>query len=174
MKLEAIPHTDESLSLVDDFQCEYPYIRDYLRDPTRALRDGRTGDTKTTLVVDKDTNKVAAYFSIKNSSLRVEEKNDTETEVFIYPTVEIVMLAVDLRFRNMGIGEIVLGYVIDKVINLRSEVGIRAITLFSVPKAVSFYRDKCNFIELSEGMEMYIHPSCEDCKPMFLVLPETE
>lgn len=78
-----------------------------------------------------------------------------------------------MRYREQKVGTRTFALIINSINELRQSVGIRAITLFSVPKAVKFYSES-NFTALSEGMDMYLHPSCEGCIPMYLVLPEIE
>ena len=121
MTLSAVPLTSEILPLLNKFDCEYLVVlADYLRDTTQAMEDGRTGETKTTIILDDDSDRIVAYFSIKCSSLRVEEQNDDVIDIHIYPTVEVVMFAVDLGHRGCGIGEKVFGFIINHIANLRT------------------------------------------------------
>jgi len=60
MALVAVPLSLGHAVLTQNFECEYPYITDYLRDPLRAYEDRKTGDTKTVLVIDEDNNRIAA------------------------------------------------------------------------------------------------------------------
>lgn len=169
MNLYAEELGEDLLPKAEHFECEYTYIGDYLRNPHDAYEDGKTGNTKT-IVILNDNEEIVAYYSIKCSSLRVED----ESGIYIHPSVEVVMFAVDIRYRKKGIGERTFSLILDHITKLRDSVGIRVVTLFSVPNAVGFYRDKFNFIELSEGMDMYLHPTCEGCLPMFLALPRMD
>lgn len=158
--------------LVKDFSCENQYISDYLRDPNFAINDSSLGETRTFLFLDKDNdNSLAGYSSIKCSSLRVEHEDyDGNLEIEVVPCIEIVMLARDISYQQMGAGEQILYFMINYINReLRPRVGIRAITLFSVPNKVGFYEKK-EFRRLDKGMEMYVHPTCERCIPMFLAL----
>jgi GNAT superfamily N-acetyltransferase len=156
------------LSTAQEFNCGNGFISDYLRN--KALNERKTGDTVSAVVIDDLTDNIVGFFSIKCSSLWVEE----QPEDAIYPTVEVVMFAVDSRYQGRGIGKKVFHFVIDHIKKLRESVGIRAITLFSTPESVWFYRDKFNFIELSDDMDMYVHRSCQYSVPMFIKLPELE
>jgi len=168
------PLAECHLSKAQYFYSNYWYLRKYIIDKSKAYYDAKTGETKTFVVIDAGSEDVAAYFSLKCSSLRVEEQiNDDETEVNVYPTVEVVMFAVHSALLRKNIGTRVLAHIINYVGELRKKIGIRGITLFSVPDAVDFYK-KFSFKVLSEdlGMEMYRSTDCEECVPMYLALPE--
>lgn len=173
MSLIVVDLNETYLKQLLTFECNNPYLEMYIKNKDYAFEHAQTGETKTFLLIDKATNFICAYTSIKCSSLRIEEQIDDRTEIEIYPSVEIAMLAVDSKLERKGIGTKFLLYIINHINSLRKLVGVRAITLFAVPDKVEFYK-KSKFKELVDGMDMYLHPSCDGCTPMYLALPRQE
>lgn len=158
-----------NLDRVSEFTCGNTFISDYIR-TGKAINDRRTGDTITILFIHKLTDRIVAFASLKCSSLWV----DQESSIYVYPTTEVVMFAVDVPFQRRGIGQKAFHTVISHIMNLRDKMGIKAITLFSTPASVAFYEKHFNFIELTEDMDMYKHEDVETSMPMFFILPEIE
>lgn len=167
IKLVAQPLSTKYMTHLQGFQSSHECMVNYLKNCHEAFEYEATGQAKTTLFLDA-TDRLIAYAAIKCSSLRVEESPQSS---FVFPAIELVMLCVDDRYRRRGAGEAVLSYIMRVICGVRSSVGVRLITLFSLKDAVEFYTKKFGFKELSAGMHILVTPTDANCVPMYLVLP---
>ncbi len=168
INLQAYPLSGAYQHHIREFQTAYENIGKFLKEPNQALEYEASGQARTTLFFDSAADRLAAYASLKCSSLRVQADALHAT---VLPAVELIMLCVDDRYRRKGVGEAALSYLIRGLYGMKKAVGVRLITLFSVKDAVDFYRRKFGFGELSQGMQLFLTPEYSTCVPMYLALP---
>lgn len=168
LHLKACPLSDTFAQHIREFQTSYENIGKYLKDPNRAFAYQDTGQARTTLFFDSGADRLAAYASLKCSSLRLQL---SPAQATVLPAVELIMLCVDDRYRRKGVGEAALSYLIRELYDMRKIVGVQLVTLFSVRDAVDFYKQKFGFSQLSQGMQLFLTPEYANCVPMYLVLP---
>ncbi|MDR3588361.1 MAG: GNAT family N-acetyltransferase [Negativicutes bacterium] len=171
ISLQAYPLSGTYRQHIQEFQTAYKNIGNYLKDPGQAFEYETSGQARTTLFFDGAANRLAAYASLKCSSLRVQVDS---LNAVVLPAVELVMLCVDDRYRRRGVGEAALSYLIRGLYEVKKRVGVRLVTLFAVKDAVDFYRRKFGFSELSQGLQMFLAPDYGSCVPMYLALPREQ
>lgn len=150
---------------ISNFKSAYAPLANFLK--TDAFAYEETGNTHTTLFFEEKegNNTLVAFCSTKCSSLKIKGNHILS----LCPSVEIAALCVDERYRYMGIGHAIINHIIEQITNIRQLVGVQMITLFAVPKAVSFY-EQLNFRKLSKGTKILQAPAHEQCIPMYLPL----
>lgn len=106
-----------------------------------ALEEQEKGLNTTHLFIDRDTEKVAAYLSLCNDSIRLEidEKDDMDLAYSTVPAVKIARLAVSNEYKHQGLGKILIQFAAYLGEKIREMSGITFITLDCYSHRVSFY-----------------------------------
>lgn len=141
------------------------YIK-MLAEPEEYERSNRTY-----LVRDKETNEIAAYFSLHTGSFTLREKGQTDEDASKYtvPSVELSNFAINSSYRSKhpetkGLGEQVFRCFIIPTVNYGAELfGIQALHIYALPEddLIDHY-GTFGFSRLPAEMEKYIH---EHLKP---------
>jgi len=141
------------------------YIK-MLAEPEEYERSNRTY-----LVRDKETNEIAAYFSLHTGSFTLKEKGQTDEDASKYtvPSVELSNFAINSAYRKKhpevkGLGEQVFRCFIIPTVNYGAELfGIQALHIYALPEdeLIEHY-GTFGFSRLPPEMEKYIH---EHLKP---------
>ena len=124
-----------------DFDCGEASLSDWLRQ--RALRNESGGASRTFVSVERETGTVAGYYCLSASSLRSEDapgalKRNMPNPI---PIVLVGRLAVDNRFKGMGLGASLLQDATIKSIEASRLVGARAVLVHPLSEsAEAFYR----------------------------------
>ncbi|MCO5388125.1 hypothetical protein [Desulfosporosinus sp.] len=95
---DTIVLTEETAHWINDFYCGYISLDKYVKQ--NALKESTLGKGVNYLVVDNETNKLVAYYTLRSNSLLYFEDEDISTkkninEVVIYgiPCIEVKMFA---------------------------------------------------------------------------------
>lgn len=82
---------------------------------------------------------VVAFFSLSADSIKINKK--LEINYPMYPAIKIGRLAVHKDFQGMHIGSILIDWIVGFCLELRSDVGIRFISIdaYNQEKTKSFY-----------------------------------
>ena len=103
---------------------------------------------------------LVGYFSLTSDSIRVNKK--LEIKHGLYPSVKIGRLAVDKKYRGNGIGTYMLKIIAGIVENIRTNIGIRYLSVdaYNKKNTINFY-SKNNFVMLKkvrnrEQIPMYL------------------
>lgn len=120
-------------------------MEDFLKND--ALEEQRKGLSTTHLFVDSDENKLVAYMSLCNDSIRLEftERDALNLSYTTVPAVKIARLAVSNDYKHQGIGESLVKYAAFIAQKMRVFSGLTFITLDCYSHRVSFY-EKIGFI----------------------------
>lgn len=122
------------------FDCGEPSLNEWLR--SRALRNETTGASRTFVSIEKVSGSVAGYYCLSASSLALEEvagrvRRNMPNPI---PIILIGRLAVDSRFKGMGLGASLLKDAVVKSIETSRILGARALLVHALnPDAESFY-----------------------------------
>ena len=142
------------------------------------------GSNRTYLVRDKETNEIAAYFSLHTGSFTLREAEQTEEDASKYtvPSVELSNFAINSNYRKKhpetkGLGEQVFRSFIIPTVKYGAELfGIQAIHIYALPEddLVEHY-GSFGFSRLPAEMEEYIHTHLkpdydESCIFMYQIL----
>ncbi|AEB77354.1 GNAT family N-acetyltransferase (plasmid) [Clostridium botulinum] len=155
---------DKHFLPIGDFQCkiEDKPMESFLK--CEAITCDRMGEGNTFLLVGEDD--VIGYYTIKCNAMQFRVDNMNK----VYPAIEISRLAVDYRYERQGYGSAILNYILESIYELKKEVGIKYVMLFSVPSAISFYKDKFKFLEFPEDVNILPAWELDGCKGMYAVL----
>ena len=138
-------------------------LENYLKTLAEAEEYDRSN--RTYLVRDKETNEIAAYFSLHTGSftLKDTEQSDEDAEKYSVPSVELSNFAVNSAYRERhpeikGIGEQVFRRFIIPTVNYGAELfGIQAIHIYALPQdELLEHYSTFGFSRLSPEMEAYI------------------
>ena len=139
-------------------------LENYLKTLAEAEEYDRSN--RTYLVRDKETNEIAAYFSLHTGSftLKDTEQSDEDAEKYTVPSVELSNFAVNSAYRERhpeikGIGEQVFRRFIIPTVNYGAELfGIQAIHIYALPQdELLEHYSTFGFSRLPLEMEAYIH-----------------
>jgi hypothetical protein len=139
-------------------------LENYLKTLAEAEEYDRSN--RTYLVRDKETNEIAAYFSLHTGSftLKDTEQSDEDAEKYTVPSVELSNFAVNSAYRERhpeikGIGEQVFRRFIIPTVNYGAELfGIQAIHIYALPQdELLEHYSTFGFSRLPPEMEAYIH-----------------
>ena len=123
------------------FDCDEVALDEWVR--SRALKNEKTGASRTFVSVDTDSGLVAGYYCLSASSLTHDEatSNLRRNMPQSIPVILIGRLAVDTRFRGMGPGVSLLQEAIRKGVEASRIVGARALVVHAISEsAEQFYR----------------------------------
>lgn len=140
--LDLIPDT-----LLESFKCTEDDLNDFLINDSNDYQ--RELLSRTYLVVHKATGNIAAYFSLLNDVIKLD---DTEKKIrnrinrhipyskhrSHYPAVKLGRLAVDNRYAGNGIGRFVLNNV-KYIFTHGNRTGCRFLTVDALSSATGFY-----------------------------------
>lgn len=130
-----------------------------------ALEDEKSGEMRTYLVRDKDTNEIAGYFSLKSGMVSVNERGGFfHREFDSVAGIELANFAVNNSYKEShndfeGIGKIIFYYFIMPIVkNVSGQIGVRMLFIFSLPyeNLMSYYRT-LHFERLSTAEEYFVH-----------------
>ncbi|MCR4713700.1 MAG: hypothetical protein K5751_04900 [Treponemataceae bacterium] len=139
-------------------------LENYLKTLAEAEEHDRSN--RTYLVRDKETNEIAAYFSLHTGAftLKAPEQSEEDAEKYTVPSVELSNFAVNSAYRERhpeikGLGELVFRRFIIPTVNYGAELfGIQAIHIYALPQdELLEHYSTFEFSRLPPEMEAYIH-----------------
>lgn len=138
-------------------------LEEYLKEC--AVDEEKNGETRTYLVLDKKTEELVAYFSLKAGMVSVNEKASVFRREFdSLSGIELSNFAVNDGYRDAhqeyeGIGLIVFRYFVLPVVKSASQyVGAYLLYIFALPyNGLIRYYEKMNFRRLSAIDEYFLH-----------------
>lgn len=128
----------ESINL-SDFRCEKPIFADYLR--TIAVEDDRNNVAKVWLFVTHDK-QVAGYVTLIMSQLTrtYHPRLSRSTSHRYVPGILISEMATHMDYTGMGLGKLMIEWVISVAFDLARYVACRVIIVESEPDKTEVYR----------------------------------
>lgn len=102
IEIELLTIDETPNGIIKRFNCGVGNLNDYLK--YNAAEYDRIGEGKTTLLIDKTYNRVMGYFTIKCSSMSVEDPEMNPGQPRVIPGVEIARFAMDSRYQRKHIG----------------------------------------------------------------------
>lgn len=158
--------SEEHLPLVDAFSCldtkqalekynskerrrvmkHSKEMEDFLKQ--EALSEQESGLNTTHLFIDTETDKIAAYVSLCNDSIRLEfeERDGLGLAYATVPAVKIARLAVSTEYQGNGMGESLIMFSAYMGRKIREISGLAFLTLDCYEHRVSFY-EKVGFVK---------------------------
>lgn len=155
------------------------YLQNY------ALKDEQSGEMRTYLVRDKDTDEIVGYFSLKSGMVSINERGGFfHREFDCVAGIELANFAVNNSYKEShndfdGIGKIIFYYFIMPIVkSVSKQIGVRMLFIFSLPyeNLMSYYRT-LHFERLSVSEEYFVHRRIKprydkNCVFMYQPLPE--
>ncbi len=158
---------------VNQFSCGNKTIDDYFR--SKAARDQTA---VTYMFIDEENDCLIACATIACSAIFTEDENEKQFST-ILSAMEIKYLAVDERYQHMPyfpekksptLSDMMFDYMLDYMEKMsHQKIGASKIVLYSVPKAVSFYK-RHGFVEFGDMMYGDQGYFVDGCKPMYFDL----
>ena len=107
-----------------------------------AYQEQENGLNTTHLLIDEETNKIAAYVSLCNDSIRLDfsEHDKMGYSYTTIPSLKIARLAVSTDYQHRGIGRLLIQFSVYIGIQLRKLSGVAFVTLDCFKHRLSFYR----------------------------------
>lgn len=173
MKFKVQRISQDDFRKISDFTCTEESMTDFLK--SEAFECDSTGEGNTYLLKD-DTNKILGYYTIKCNAIQSHDEESIYNEYKVYPAIEIARLAIDETCAGKGLGSILLAYIIQKVLELKEQVGIKYIFLFALPSAKEFYirrnRIGVNFLNFPDSVDFLTDSQEQGCEPLYLPISE--
>lgn len=158
---------------MEQFSCGSDELDKYLKE--EALSQMENGQSITKIILEKESGKILAYYSLAAASIVMENHKHN----YFSPAVEVKMYAVADELHGLAFSEDIddgtfsenlFSSIIGEIYELsEKKIGIANVILYSVPDAVDFYK-KIGFESFEEYMmkndDGYLH----GCKPMWLSL----
>ncbi len=125
-----------------------------------------SGGNRTYLVRDKETDEIAAYFSLRTGSFTLKDpaQGDDDTSKYTVPSVELSNFAVNSAYREghpevKRLGEQVFRRFIIPTVKYGAELfGIQALHIYALPEdELLVHYGSFGFSRLPQEMEAYIH-----------------
>lgn len=158
---------------INEFSCGNGELDKYLRE--KALPEMEQGQSVTKIILEKESGKILAYYSLAAASIVMENHNHN----YFSPAVEVKMYAVADELHGLAFSDDVddgtfsenlFSLIIGEIYQLsEKKIGIANVILYSVPHAVDFYT-KIGFESFEEYMMINNDRYLNGCKPMWLSL----
>ncbi|PRY69581.1 acetyltransferase (GNAT) family protein [Glaciihabitans tibetensis] len=132
---------------------------------SRALKNEKTGASRTFVSVDSDSGLVAGYYCLSASSLARDDatSNLRRNMPDPIPVILIGRLAVDKRFAGLGLGVSLLQEAIRKGVEASRIVGARALVVHAISESAERFYFKFGFT-----------PVPESARVMFMTMADAE
>lgn len=123
------------------FDCEDNDLNDFLYN--ESLNYCKDNLAIVYLIFQEDM--LLGYFSLSSDSIKINKKLDIKLQY--YPSIKIGRLAIDKKFKKMGVGTWIIGWIIGYALKIRSGHGIRFLSVDAYNKDViiNFY-EKNKFV----------------------------
>lgn len=107
----------------------------------KALREQKEGINTTHLFVDEKTQKIVAYVSLCNDSIKLDfsERDEREYSYTTIPALKIARLAVATEYQRQGIGRMLVDFAIFVGVRIRKISGLVFLTLDCYEHRISYY-----------------------------------
>lgn len=124
------------------FACGEPSLDDYLK--TKATQDVRSRIAVCYTLVERGNPTIVGYYTVSTASVALTDLPEADRKKLPrYPYVPAVLLgrlAVDVRFQGQGIGDVLLGDALLRVLRLSDEVAVNLVIVDALSeRAAGFY-----------------------------------
>ena len=130
-----------------------------------AVADMTDGNSVTHVLIDRDENKMAAYFALRVCSMCF---TGTDGKQIGLPALEIAEIAIAGEYERKGIGSFIISSVIAIAKDIRENAaGVKYIVACADPAAIGFYK-KQGFNVAGDVYELPRDGSNNNCIPAYL------
>jgi ribosomal protein S18 acetylase RimI-like enzyme len=152
---------NENRQLLKKFDCGHEGLNNFLVEQAEKYGNEKVGTTQ--LILNEDNRELIGYFTLRNTALMVTIDDKLRGE----PAIEIMMLAIDEKYQNRGIGSDILNYLMMNIYQYSIEfAATKMVVLHSLKRCIGFY-EKQEFMRLEWFMQM-LYDSCQDnCVSMY-------
>jgi GNAT superfamily N-acetyltransferase len=142
---------------IENFNCGDDDLNDFLINDAAAYREALLATTY--LLVERSTNEIAAYFSLANDRIGIQDFSATNEynrfrrpkfknskRLKSYPAVKICRLAISANLKGIGIGSKLIQF-IKSFFFVDNKTGCRFVTVDAYADAIGFYqKNKFDFL----------------------------
>ena len=147
------------------FDCGNEPLNRYLRE--LAVQHRAKGLSTTFVLTDSESaSLVMGYYSLSAAALALEKLSETDSKRlprYPIPVVRIGRLAVDLKMRKRGLGELLLQHAITRILAVRATMGVYAVVVDAKDDAALAFYKKYGF-----------RPCTNETRQMYLPLGRTQ
>ena len=130
---------DKHFREVSNFSCGHEPLDLFLN--SESFKYNEDGQGNTYLIKLKSTNEIVGYYTLKTNAIQAYNENEKRVEAL--PSIEIARLAVNHKYRENGFGTTIFTYyIIPKINNMKSIVGINTIMVFVEDEEIEDYEKK--------------------------------
>ncbi|WP_251359718.1 GNAT family N-acetyltransferase [Kangiella sp. TOML190] len=148
---------------VADFDCGQELLNEWLN--KRSLKNQKSGASRTFVVCEKDSQKIAGYFSLATGAIERTGAPSSLSRNMPDPIPIMVLgqLAIDKEFQGSGIGRGLLKEALLRTLRASKHVGFRAVFVHALTEDVKRFYLNFGFQEYpKDPMTLYITlPSIE-------------
>lgn len=172
--MKIVKYTEKYVGLAHDFKCGNIVLDNFLKDGS-ALDENR-GITYVMLTDDEDA--IIGYYNIENG--RVDLLEEVGGEMVFSPmggSININYLAIHSNFqgtkiaeidgKNIYLGDIILRDCEKRILNLRQQVGISFVTLYSTKEGYNLYHNRNDYEEFEDDMNTVVSESDSQCYKLY-------
>lgn len=143
------PFSREALKL-HPFDCGEPVLNDWLAES--AGQNEKKDNARTTLLLDEQADRIAGYFTMLTYRLSVAEAKSATGRDHKYPVpaMLIARLAVDVDYKEKGLGRLLLDSALRRLLAAADDVGFELVVVHALNEgAAGFYLKHgfCRFVE---------------------------
>lgn len=162
----------EYIPLVKNFDCGNVVINNFLN--SENALDFNQGITYVLLSDDKDF--IIGYFNISVGRIdQIEKVMDHTYYIPMGGAININYLAIDKRLQHTLLvpeakiyyGDYILRECEKKILELRKEVGISFVTLYSTEEGYHMYHDRNSYENFEDDMSTFVQDSDKNCKKLY-------
>lgn len=169
---------DKHLREVSNFFCGNEALDLFLKSDSFYYDEQGQGNTY--LIKLKETNEIIGYYTLKTNAIQLYDE-DTK-HIVALPAIEIARLAVNNEYRNKKFGTAIFTYyIIPKIKDIKSMVGVNTIMVFVIDedteeyedketkKSVKYFYETLGFRLAEDEVQKFIEDDYnEDCKLMYM------
>jgi GNAT superfamily N-acetyltransferase len=143
----------------NDFKCGKDLLDNYFW--TQANQDVKRKLSACFVLVDKETDKIAGYYtlssnSISNDLIPQSFKKKLPKSYLSIPTVLLGRLAVDKDFLGKGVGRLLLIDSLKRCYDTSKSIGTFAVIVDPLDKEAEKFDEKYGFIQLPDSGKMFL------------------
>jgi GNAT superfamily N-acetyltransferase len=142
-----------------DFSCGIAMLDTYLK--TQASQDIRRKLSACFVSLNEETGLIQGYYTLSNNSIPLNIvpdsfKNQLPDSYHTIPTTLLGRLAVDKRFKGMGVGKMLLIDALRKSYEISKSIGSFAVVVDPLDEEAESFYTKYGFILLPDSRKMFM------------------
>jgi ribosomal protein S18 acetylase RimI-like enzyme len=133
------------------FACGHESLDEFLR--KYASQNERTGVSQTYVAVRPGDRLICGYYSVAAGSVEVESLPEDQRKRlprYPVPVAHLGRLAVDVRSRGQGLGELLLMDALERIVRVAESIGVHAVEVIAIDERARGFYAKYGFVALRD------------------------